>query len=139
MFNWGRTWVIAAALMGSIAFGHGALAQGVLYDCDITERDPGVEWISAKVGFVVRPDQVTVVDEIALNFEGAPVVATMRERGGEMRIDWTVNARDSNNNSAQLRYRADLDPSARTVALRVTPVGFTQRWRGVGTCTARRQ
>ncbi len=133
---------VAAACLGLVgapiaAQGSDQGTDGVLYDCDITERAAGVDWISPKVAFVVQGGAVTVIDAIILDFEGTPVAAQVRQRGEVMVLHWTVLASDSQNNRARLSYRADLDTAAKTVRVRISPVGYPQSWSGSGTCQTR--
>lgn len=121
----------------AMALASGAQAAAVLYECDLTERDPDVDWISATYGFVVDGGAVTVVDPVILNFSGAPVAAHVRADGTALRLTWTVLVRDASQNTARMSYRAELDTAARRAAVRVRPVGVPQGWSGSGRCTAR--
>jgi hypothetical protein len=129
----GAAWVLAVALAAGAAS-----ADGLLYDCDITERNPRADWISAKFAFVVNGGAVSVVDNIILTFEEAPAQAHVRQRGDALQLNWTVNVRDARRNTARMSYRARLDLKTKAVEIKVRPVGYPQSWSGKGQCSTRR-
>lgn len=135
-----RTWgtILAAVLGFGLGLASAAQAEAVLYECDLTTRDPGVDWISAKYGFVVEGESVSVVDRIILSFAEEPVAAQVRARGSELRLTWTVLVRDADQNTARMSYRAWLNTDTKTATVRVRPIGIPQGWSGSGTCAARR-
>ncbi len=117
-----------------------AAAKSTLYDCDITERKKGVDWVSPKVVVIIEDTgKVQVVDGIIMHFHEKPMSAKVRRKGDVLRVQWTLaGISDSmNQNIPQMRYSADLNTKAKTMELLVKPVGFPQRWRGKGTCETR--
>ena len=132
-----RRWFIPLLVLSGLALAGPATAQGVLHDCDITQRDARVDWITPKYAFVVKGGAVTVIDSVILDFAGVPVSAQVRQRGDVMVLHWTVVVTDALKNQARMSYRAELDTGARSVNVRVSPVGYPQSWRGSGTCRTR--
>lgn len=116
-----------------------AAADGLLYECDITDRNPRVDWISTTYAFVVQDRGVTVIDPVILSFMDTPVVTQPRKRAKGFLLRWTVAAEDAKKTVARMSYRAELNTQAKTVTVRVTPVGFPQGWSGRGSCKTRRK
>ena len=128
---------LAAAVSAAAVTAH---AAGVLYDCDITERDPAVDWIAEKYVFVVAEDgSVSVVDDVLLTFNEGPLIARARMRGDSMRLNWTIRSRDSTGNQANMSYRAQLDTQEKVVIVRGKAVGYPQGWVGAGRCKTREE
>lgn len=134
-----KAWCLAA--LSACAFGFGSAASadagGLLYDCDITQRDARVDWISQKYVFVVQDRGVTVVDTVLLHFDKEPRLTHPRATGSKLRITWSVATTDSLNTQVRMSYRAVLDTKTKNVTVRVTPVGYPQGWSGKGTCKTR--
>ena len=121
------------------AAGSAVGAQGVLYDCDITKRQEGVDWIARKYAFVVQDTGVSVIDPVILQFVEQPIVVQPRKRANGLQLKWTVSAEDSRKTVARMSYRAVLNTTDNTVTVRVTPVGYPQGWNGKGQCTTRQR
>ena len=116
------------------------MAAGTLYDCDITKRKPGVEWISPKLAVVIdEAGTVSVLDGVILHFVDKPVVGTARRRGSKLIVDWLLAGvvDGAGQNIPQFSYRATIDTGDNSVSLRGSPVGYAQRFSGRGSCKTR--
>ena len=73
------------------------LAKGVLYDCQITQRDKNAGWIASQIVVIVpETGQPSVVDGIILHFEGKPIPARIKDRGKDLLVKWSLqSAQDS--------------------------------------------
>ncbi|MFK7765331.1 MAG: hypothetical protein AB8B62_18855 [Roseobacter sp.] len=124
--------VVALSLMGTAA------SSAVLYDCTITKKKQGVDWISEKVGIVLQDDGTAIVsDAVILHFKRKPLTATS-VRNTERRLDvrWTV--RDAADSSEQkighFDYHARLNKKTGAFALYAKPDEYPNRFSGKGSC-----
>lgn len=118
-----------------------ALAAGILYDCDITEKRDGLFWISDKIGIVITAaGEVVVSDQVILSFNEAPIKATVtRNTDRKMIIRWKVkDAVDSENQRVGIfDYNAVLDKATNRIKVYANPEGYPNRFNGSGTCSTR--
>ncbi|MBW4707729.1 hypothetical protein KX928_08010 [Roseobacter sp. YSTF-M11] len=135
-----RTSILALALT---FFAQAALAQGVLYDCDITQKRKDLDWISDKVGIVVKANgQVTVIDAVILYFHQKPMQAkVVRNTKDKLDIRWTIrNAKDdANQRVPYFDYSATINKKNNKFALYARPENYPNRFSGKGKCTPRTQ
>jgi hypothetical protein len=142
MISHRKTIVFAAFLSIGLAQGvaQPAAAAGVLYECDITDRQKKVDWVSPKLA-VILPEQgqAQVYDSIILNFVGKPVPAKVRKRGDNLIVSWSLKGlRDSNEQTVPtFEYTAKLNTKTNAVHLTANPTSYPNRWTGRGTCKQR--
>lgn len=126
-----------AALLSPLS----ALAQPLMYDCDINKRDPRVDWVPAKLAVIFDGQgKVSVVDHIILTFFQKPMAASVVERNGKLRVRWEVkNAKDNlNQRVPNFSYTAVITKSTGAVKVSANPTNTPQNWTGRGTCSVRK-
>lgn len=124
--------VVGLSLMGSAA------PSAVLYDCTITKKKQGVDWISEKVGIVLQDDGTAIVsDAIILHFKRKPLTATS-VRNTERRLDVRWAIRNTTDGSEQLTnymdYHARLNKKTGAFSLYANPDQYPNRFSGKGSC-----
>ena len=119
-----------------------ASAQGVLYECDVTQKKKDLDWISDKVGIVVKADgHVMVTDAVILHFNKRPMPATLvRDTPKRLDIRWTLtNTKDDRNQSTpHFDYTAQVNKKNMKFAIYGKPENFPNRFVGKGTCRVRK-
>jgi hypothetical protein len=118
------------------------LAKGVLYDCQITQRDKKAGWIASQIVVIVpETGQPSVVDGLILHFEGKPIPARIRDRGQDLLVKWSLqSAKDSTGRKvANLGYTARIAKADNSFRITGRPIGAPQTWKGAGKCTLRDQ
>jgi hypothetical protein len=116
------------------------LAKGVLYDCQITQRDKKAGWIASQIVVIVpETGQPSVVDGLILHFEGKPISARIKDRGPELVVKWSLqSAKDSSGRKlTNLGYTARILKENNSVRVTGKPIGAPQTWKGAGKCTLR--
>lgn len=130
--------VFGFVVLGVCSMAMPVQANGVLYDCDITQKRQGVGWISEKIAIVVtQSGQVVVSDGIILRFNRQPMQARVgRNTDRKLVIRWTlkdvVNA--NNQTTPAFEYSATLSKATNKIAVYASPEGYPNRFSGKGTC-----
>jgi len=118
-----------------------ALADKVLYECTVTEKPAGLDWISDQVGIIVQPGNTAMVlDGVILYFVKRPIAATsVKNTDASLDVRWTVNgARDSANVLiTHFDYNARIDKTNGDFALHAKPDNYANRFSGTGHCVTR--
>ena len=116
-------------------------AKAVLYECQITQKKEGMDWISDQVGIVVSADNsVKVLDAVTLYFFEGPIDATrVRNSAGKLDVRWTISdARDSANNYIpHFEYHAIINKKNGSFALYAKPENYPNRFSGKGHCVTK--
>ncbi|WP_298913330.1 hypothetical protein [uncultured Roseobacter sp.] len=116
-------------------------AQGVLYDCDVTQKRKDLDWISDKVGIVVKPNgQVTVIDAVILYFNKTPMSAkVVRNDAKRLDVRWTIRGAkdDANQRVGYFDYSAQINKKTNKFAIYAKPENYPNRFSGKGKCTPR--
>ncbi|ABG31390.1 hypothetical protein CEP88_18635 [Roseobacter denitrificans] len=116
-------------------------AAGTLYDCTITQKREGVDWISEKVGIVIRQGQPAVIsDSVILHFYGKPIETTqVRNRANKLDVRWTLRgARDDANQTVNhMDYNARINKQTGAFSLYAKPDGYPNRFSGKGNCVTK--
>lgn len=115
-------------------------AQGVLYDCDLTQLKRGGGWISEKIGIVIDEEgRASVSDAHVLQRTSAPIDGTVvRNNDRRLVVAWTISgARDRSGQTAtRFRYEATIKNDGQ-ITVYARPSGYSNRFFGTGTCTTR--
>ena len=130
---------ILIALFG-IVMAAPVLAKGVLYDCQITQRDKNAGWIASQIVVIVpEKGQPSVVDGIILHFEGKPIPARIKDRRKDLLVKWSLqSAQDSTGRKvSNLGYTARIAKADNAIRITGRPIGAPQTWKGAGKCTLR--
>lgn len=133
---------LAAAMAIVVGFASAATAGAVLYDCTITQKKKGLDWISDKVGIIVKPGEpVMVLDAVVLHFLGAPLkVSSYKDNGKRIDVRWTVRGSTDSANVqiGHFDYTARITKSSGKFALYAKPDEFPNRFSGKGSCVTRK-
>ncbi|WP_298972424.1 hypothetical protein [uncultured Roseobacter sp.] len=118
-----------------------AAAQGVLYDCTMTQLSRGGGWISEKIGIALHENgRVTVSDRIILRSSSVPIDADrVRKTDRKLVVNWVL--RDFKNSDSQTTSRFNFDATIRKdgkITVYARPSGYRNRFSGTGTCTTRK-
>lgn len=115
-------------------------AQGVLYDCDMTNLKRGKGWISEKFAFVVRDNgTVTVSDAFVLEVYSAPVTASsVRQTANRLTIKWTIRGytNSENQRTPYFDFEATIRKNGK-ISVYARPDLYHNQFSGTGTCTKR--
>lgn len=134
---------ILLATIAALTAGPAAAVQGPLfYECDITKRQKGVDWVSPKLGVIVTKDgQVLVTDAVTQHYFDKPMPAKIRTRGDKMIVEWNLSGITDSSSQVvpKFFYRATINTANNSVILKAKPVGFPQGWTGRGTCVLRKK
>ncbi|MFK7881343.1 hypothetical protein [Roseobacter sp.] len=136
----GRLKRLALAAVYTV-FASAASAQGVLYDCDVTEKKKNLGWISNKVAIVVAEDgQASVSDSVILYFAKRPMAAQVdRNNAKKLNVSWTlknvVNA--ANQVTPYFDYTAQINKRNMRFSIYAQPENYPNRFSGKGSCTLR--
>ena len=118
-----------------------AMAKGVLYDCDITQKRERLFWIADKIAIVVKNNgEAVVYDEVIMRFYDTPMPARVtRDTDRKLAIRWTLKdlVNSSNQYTAAFEYQATLTKASNKISVFATPDGYPNRFQGSGTCTPR--
>ncbi len=130
------------AVFASVVAGSAAAANaGLLYDCNITDRNKNVGWLSPKV-VVVLPDgaRPQVYDNVVLNFYGKPIPAKVTRQSDTLIVRWNLKrAKDSEGQMVgDFAYTARINTKSNKVHLEDNPTQFPNRWTGRGSCKTRK-
>ena len=127
-----------AALLLLYCTGSPLFADAVLYECRVTQKKEGVDWISDQVGLVLKSDSsVIVLDAVILHFLGGPIPATrVRNTASKLDVRWTISgARDDGNQAIpNFDYNAVVDKKTGRFSLFAKPENYSNRFRGKGSC-----
>jgi len=129
--------LIFSMALGLTMMAGAAQAAGQLYNCDMTQRDKKVGWISPTVAVILpKNGKVQVYDSVILNFYGRPIAAKATKSGNTLRVSWKLKGlRDSNQQKVpQFEYVANINTKSNKVHLAANPVQFPNRWTARGTC-----
>lgn len=134
--------VIIRAVL-AVCFGAPALAEGILYECDITDHQRARGWISPKIA-IVLPDSnsVKIVDAITLSFATEPVSGTIsRNNAKRLIVNWSIKGVKADNGTsfAAVNYRASIAKATGAVSVTTIPAGYDSGLSGSGKCTTRRE
>jgi len=116
------------------------MAAGTLYDCTITQKGTGVDWVPNKLGIVLQPNgQAVVSDSVILHFEGRPIEAVqVRNRSARLDVRWTLyGVRDSQNQLITMDYHARINKENGVVRMHVKPDGYLNQFTGKGACVTK--
>lgn len=118
-----------------------ASAQGVLYDCDVTQKKRDLDWIPDKVAIVVSDTgQVSVSDPIILHFVNRPIPAKVtRNNARKFHIRWTVEnvVNSSNQSTPYFDYSAQINKKTLRFSIYASPENYPDRFTGKGSCVVR--
>jgi hypothetical protein len=118
-----------------------ALADNVLYECTVTEKRAGLDWISDQVGIIVQPGNTAMVlDGVILYFIKRPIAASsVRDTEASLDVRWSIEgARDSENVLiTHFDYNARIDKTSGDFALHAKPDNYANRFSGTGHCVTR--
>lgn len=131
--------IVGIAALGMVVAST-ALAKGVLYDCDINQRDKRVDWVSPRLVVIVPENgAVSVIDGAILHFKGKPIPARLRDTKNKLKVRWSLQSiKDSRNtNIPNFAYSAQISKSTNKVRVTAKALGFDQIWSGSGNCTLR--
>jgi hypothetical protein len=128
---------LLAAFLGSPM-----LAEGILYECDITDHEQARGWISPKIA-IILPDNasVKVVDALTLSFAKEPVSGTIsRNNTKRLIVNWSLKGVKADNGTsfAAVNYRASMSKATGAVSVTTIPAGYDNGLRASGNCKARR-
>lgn len=122
-------------------FASQAQAVGFLYDCTITDKGSGVEWVSEKLAFVVPGDgEIQVIDAVTLFFKVSPMtVKVSRNSDTKLVMRWSLKGvRDSNGLQVPtFDYTARLNKKTNAITIQANPRDFPKNWVGRGSCVKR--
>lgn len=132
-----RATLLALALLMPLP----AMAQGVLYDCDITELRENVGWVPEKIGIVVdEGGAVTVIDPLIMHFNKEPMQARVsRNTADRLDIRWTLrNVTGGSNQTVDFfDYQVQINKNTNRIGVWAKPDNFQNRFTGKGNCTPR--
>lgn len=115
-------------------------AQGVLYDCDMTNLKRGKGWISEKIAIVVRDNgTATVSDSLVLAVYSAPVAAeSVRQTANRLTVRWTIRSytNGSNQRTPYFDFEATIRKNGK-ISVYARPDLYHNQFSGTGTCTKR--
>lgn len=118
-----------------------ATPQGILYDCNITDKKDRLYWIADKIAIVaLNSGEVMVSDQVILRFNDTPLAAQIsRNNDRRMTIRWTLkNIKNSDNqHTAAFEYTATLSKKTNRISVHASPDGYPDRFSGKGSCTPR--
>lgn len=131
--------IVAMLVLSGPAFA--AKTEGVLYDCDITQKKDRLYWIADKIAIVVKDNgEVIVLDEVIMRFHTRPMEAHVtRQNDKKLAIRWTLTdlVNSSNQYTAAFEYQATLNKGSNKISVHARPEGYPNRFSGSGSCTPR--
>ncbi|MGB7243540.1 MAG: hypothetical protein WBC93_15830 [Sulfitobacter sp.] len=138
MFKYLLAAVVAFQLLPNVG---SASPRGFLYDCNVAHKTANQGWISQKVAIVVgRDGKVSILDEVIMNFEVNPVVASVtRDTDNAFHLSWTVrNARDHKKTLIRkFDYTATINKATQRIKMTAKPRTYDDRFSSNGTCQVR--
>jgi hypothetical protein len=134
-----KTYLNAALLSVCVGWGAQAGAAGFLFDCTITKKGQGVQWLSDTLAFVVPGDgTIQVIDAVTLFFGISPVkVKVARNSDTKLVMHWKLKGvEDANGLKVPVfDYTARINKTTMAITLEARPRDFQKSWIGRGTCT----
>ena len=125
-----------AALLGLSGTAIAAKTNGILYDCDITQKKDRLYWIADKIAIVVLDNgEVVVSDEVILRFHSRPMAARVtRDNDRKLAIRWTLKdlVNSSNQYTSAFEYHATLNKGSNEISVHARPEGYPNRFSGRG-------
>ncbi|MEP2641752.1 hypothetical protein [Roseobacter sp.] len=118
----------------------GFAAQGVLYDCDITEAKRTGGWIGDKIAIVHFDDgTATVSDSFVLAVNSGPIQAKVkRNTDRKLVVTWTIEGYETSGNQyvPYFDFRATIKKDG-AITVYAQPDGYHNRFSGSGMCRKR--
>lgn len=118
-----------------------AKTEGVLYECDITQKKERLYWVADKIAIVVKNNgEVFVYDEVIMRFYNQPMTAKVtRDNDRKLAIRWTLTdiVNSSNQYTSAFEYHATLSKTTNKISVYARPDGYPNRFSGRGVCTPR--
>lgn len=115
-------------------------AQGVLYDCDLTQLKRGGGWISEKIGIVLDgTGRARVSDALILSVHSVPIDGEIvRNNDRKLVVTWTLRGitNGSNQYTPYFDYHATVRKNG-AISVYARPDGYHNRFSGTGTCKMR--
>lgn len=124
--------IFAAALAALL--GSPAIADAVLYECDIDARRAR-GWVSDKMAIIFDDKgTVRVVDGVLRHYVGVPTQARVRKTGDLVRLNWEIAGATDHVGQVipTLSYTAKLDLKTLSVSVLAKPARFPERFTGKG-------